>query len=205
MIRPIACLLLLAVSCTLFCGCDDTYVPPAEPTARSTVPPPPAGAAPPPPPVAKPVKPEEVNPEPNLDDLPSPFARNDDPEPDDETEEGEEPVSVQPVTPVERPMTADEARAQLGDLGGRFSDDDAGLPAKVFLNRTDINDQQVSVIQHLSGVEILNLTGTRVGDAGLSHVHGLTGLKRIYAAHTDISDEGVRQLKEAIPDCEIYR
>ena len=30
-------------------------------------------------------------------------------------------------------------------------------------------------------------------------------LQRIYAAHTGISDEGVRQLKQALPECEVYR
>ena len=75
----------------------------------------------------------------------------------------------------------------------------------MFFNRTAINDQQMGAIQYLPDVEVLNLTGTPVGDEGLGHVHGLTGLKRIYAAHTPITEQGVQKLEQALPDCEIYR
>jgi hypothetical protein len=124
---------------------------------------------------------------------------------------GEEAVPQEDATVIElddpgaRPLTLPEARAEIEKLGGRVAAGELDGSMKVFLNRTSIGDEQMSVVQYLPDVQVLNLTGTDVGDEGLQHVHGLSKLKRIYAAHTNITEEGVRGLKQALPDCEIYR
>jgi hypothetical protein len=51
----------------------------------------------------------------------------------------------------------------------------------------------------------LNLNGTQVTDAGLPHIAPLTQLRELLLVDTKVSDEGVAKLKQALPDCEIYR
>lgn len=212
-IRPMACLLLLVISGVLFVGCDDTYVPPEQPTARATVPPPAAGAPPPPPASAPPpavssaapVRP--VNPEPDREERASFYEVGETGTGDEPAEEpvGEPVENADQTPPADRPLTVDEARAKIEELGGRVGDNESGVPTKVFLNRTSATDQQIEVLKYLTGLEVLNLTGTQVGDAGLQHLAGLTGLKRVYAAHTNITENGVQQLNQSLPDCQVYR
>jgi hypothetical protein len=125
---------------------------------------------------------------------------------------GDEDAATQPgptvadiEDPGDRPLTPQEAQAEIESLGGRVSADETDGLMKVFLNRTSIGDEQVSVVQYLPEVQVLNLTGTNVGDEGLKQVHGLSKLKRIYAAHTNVTEAGVQDLKQALPECEIYR
>lgn len=110
-----------------------------------------------------------------------------------------------PAPPPHRPLTPPQARAQIERLGGRVATDQAGEVVKVFLNRSQIDDRSISLVKHLPQVKVLNLTGTSVGDAGLEHLVGNSGLLRIYAAGTNVTDEGRRKLQQAVPDCAVYR
>jgi hypothetical protein len=42
-----------------------------------------------------------------------------------------------------------------------------------------------------------------VTDTGLEHLRGLTQLQLLYLGGTQITDEGVKKLQEALPNCEI--
>jgi hypothetical protein len=44
---------------------------------------------------------------------------------------------------------------------------------------------------------------TQITDAALVHLKGLTNLKGLYIRYTRITDEGVKNLQEALPNCEI--
>ncbi|MBQ76918.1 MAG: hypothetical protein CMQ20_18095 [Gammaproteobacteria bacterium] len=46
---------------------------------------------------------------------------------------------------------------------------------------------------------------TKITDAGLAHLKGLTKLETLSLSRTKITDAGVKSLKEALPDCEIER
>jgi hypothetical protein len=204
LLRPSSLLPLFVACCLVTCGCDDA-IPPTDNVsssgARRLPPPPPPAGAPAPQPAVTPATPDpapSVDPAGDAGDTED-DAADEDPPPTDVTFHTEE------AAPEARPLTSQEAKAAVEDLGGRVSVDESGNSVSVFLNRTSINDDQIEVVQYLPDLQVLNLTGTPVGDTGLRHVHGLSKLQRVYAAHTEISDEGVRQLKQALPDCEVYR
>jgi hypothetical protein len=63
-------------------------------------------------------------------------------------------------------------------------------------------------LEHLQGrvnLRELRLTHTQVSDAGLEHLNGLTGLKTLDLQATKVTDEGVKKLRQALPNCKIYR
>ncbi|MBT4867125.1 MAG: hypothetical protein HON53_18630 [Planctomycetaceae bacterium] len=49
----------------------------------------------------------------------------------------------------------------------------------------------------------LELNNTRVTDGGLEHLNGLTNLRFLALKHTRVTEEGVKELKAALPQCEI--
>lgn len=192
--------LLLVAACFLFAGgCDDALdsVDETSTDVASLPPPPPPAGAPAPPPVVAPAEPEPV-----------PQVVEQEPE-EDVAEEAPPPTKISFHTedqpPPVRALTPREAKSAVEVIGGRVSVNDSGQVVKVFLNRTAAGDDEMHAIQYLPELEILNLTGTSVSDAGLRHVHCLSKLKRIYAAHSEISNEGVRQLNQALPECEVFR
>jgi hypothetical protein len=56
----------------------------------------------------------------------------------------------------------------------------------------------------LKSLEALYLGYTPISDAGLAHLRGLTKLKTLGLQRTKVTDEGVDQLQEALPDCQFY-
>ena len=52
-------------------------------------------------------------------------------------------------------------------------------------------------------VVAVNLTVTRVTDAGLVHLKGLTNLKNLGLSNTKITRAGIAELQKALPNCEI--
>ncbi len=51
----------------------------------------------------------------------------------------------------------------------------------------------------------LNLSYTKVTDAGLKHLAGLKALQRLGLYSTNVTDAGVSRLKRALPNCRIYK
>lgn len=58
----------------------------------------------------------------------------------------------------------------------------------------DIDDDALLHLIHLSELEELYLSNTKISDAGLTRLSGLTGLRRLYIYHTAISDAGLENL-----------
>ena len=185
-------LTLLAVVClAITCGCSKSALPEEEPAeldlaaAPSSLPPPLPPPPPPPPP-----------PEPSAE------VTDDSDVASDGTVEGPQDFS-QPQS--ERPLTPQEARAAIEELGGRVSLDESDKVVKVFLNRTQIGDDQMWMLQYLPEIQVLNLTGTPLTDRGLERVHALSKLQRLYPARTEVTDQGIRNLQQALPNCTVYR
>ena len=55
----------------------------------------------------------------------------------------------------------------------------------------------------LEELEVLELQGTRITDAGLQHLAGVPSLKKLLLGRTKVSAQGVAELRRALPNCEI--
>jgi len=102
------------------------------------------------------------------------------------------------------PETATEAIAALEEIGGRvqLEGDNA---VRVFLNRTAATDWHMRAVALLREVKVLNISHTRVTDAGLEHLRALAKLERIYPHGTAVTDAGVEGLGKALPNLQILR
>ena len=59
-------------------------------------------------------------------------------------------------------------------------------------------------LKGLTNLKYLDLDGnTQITDAGLEHLKGMTSLRGVELMRTSVTDEGVKRLQEALPDCEI--
>lgn len=50
----------------------------------------------------------------------------------------------------------------------------------------------------------LDLSRTKISDAGLVHLKGLTSLTYLNLSATEVTKEGVEELKAALPNCQIF-
>lgn len=55
----------------------------------------------------------------------------------------------------------------------------------------------------MRGVTTLSLGGTSVTDAGLKHLTALSNLRVLDVGYTQVSERGVRDLQENLPECQI--
>jgi len=79
------------------------------------------------------------------------------------------------VLAVELGKARDESIAAIEKLGGRFSSDPPGL----------------------------HLENTKVTDAGLEHLEGMTGMTLLTLGDTLVTNTGVEKLQAALPKCKI--
>ena len=49
----------------------------------------------------------------------------------------------------------------------------------------------------------LRLSGTKVSDAGLEHLKGLRKLQGLYLYNTQVTEEGMKKLRQTLPYCGI--
>jgi hypothetical protein len=56
---------------------------------------------------------------------------------------------------------------------------------------------------HLPALEVVNLYGTGVTDAGLQHLANLKHLKKIFLWQSKVTENGAKQLRAAIPGVEV--
>jgi len=74
------------------------------------------------------------------------------------------------------------------------------------LKDTQITDAGLEHLKGLTKLERLLLLSTDITDAGLEHLKGLTNLRSIkLLLRTQVTDEGVKKLKQALPYCRITR
>jgi hypothetical protein len=70
------------------------------------------------------------------------------------------------------------------------------------------NEESIAALEKLGGEftyhgKVLNLGGSKITDAGLVHLKGLTGLRTLLLTDTRVTDAGVKKFKAALPKCRI--
>jgi len=61
---------------------------------------------------------------------------------------------------------------------------------------------------HLKGLtqlEGLDISFTKVTDAGLEHLMGLTQLQKLTLSGTAVTETGVKRLVQTLPNCGVFR
>ncbi|QDU79316.1 hypothetical protein Pla110_10240 [Polystyrenella longa] len=75
--------------------------------------------------------------------------------------------------------------------------------SKLPCRKLAITDKGVKQIARFSNLSYLDLTGCDVTDAAVEHLSTMIYLRELYIADTQISEEGIATLKEALPKCDI--
>ena len=84
-----------------------------------------------------------------------------------------------PITAQQEQALSPTLETLVETLGGRVSQNEQGEVVEVFLRNT------------------------RITDAGLPHLAGLTALERLDLYDTEVTDVGVAKLQKALPNCAI--
>jgi hypothetical protein len=71
------------------------------------------------------------------------------------------------------------------------------------LSRTKVTDAGLVYLKGLEKLKKLRLNFTRITDAGLVHLAGLSNLKQLGLQRTRVTDAGIKKLQKALPDCTI--
>jgi len=90
-------------------------------------------------------------------------------------------------------------------LGALIDDDLSGYVAAVSLDATRVSDAGLVHLRGLTQLKWLDLTGTQVTGSGLEHLQGLTQLQELTLSNTKVTDAGVAELQKALPKCSISR
>jgi len=101
-----------------------------------------------------------------------------------------EPANTEPAT-----STPDEAIAALQELGGKVTVDGNKAAIKVRLGYSKITDAGLEHLKGLTELKELFLNNTDITDAGLVHLKGLTNLEMLIIRKTRITDAGLVHLK----------
>jgi hypothetical protein len=73
------------------------------------------------------------------------------------------------------------------------------------LSGTRVTDAGLVRLQGFKRLGVLNLDNTEITDAGLEHLKGLNQLQKLCLVNTKVTDEGVKKLQQALPKCKIER
>ncbi len=97
-----------------------------------------------------------------------------------------------------------ESRAtpfDLSPLAGLAPDDLWELD----LEYSDVTNDDLRHVSHLTGLRRLDLSLTAITDAGIPHLEGLHNLKRLGLYKCRISRDGVQRLRASLPGCLLDR
>ncbi|MCY2995297.1 MAG: hypothetical protein NTY19_46660 [Planctomycetota bacterium] len=73
------------------------------------------------------------------------------------------------------------------------------------LSSTKVTDAGLIHLEGLTQLQTLNLGSTSITDAGLAHLKGLTKLQELDLSSTKVTDAGVAELKKVLPKVKIER
>ena len=84
-------------------------------------------------------------------------------------------------------------------LRNLLGEDFFGEPVSVDLRGADVMEE----VGKMSQVTFLELSGTQVTDSGLVYLHGLRQLRKLTLYDTHVTDGGLKNLRRALPSCEV--
>lgn len=67
----------------------------------------------------------------------------------------------------------------------------------------DFNDGQMTLLKNVTGLRHVNISANGITDAGLSHLHSIKSLERVVVFSSDVTEQGIAALKDALPDCKV--
>jgi hypothetical protein len=67
-----------------------------------------------------------------------------------------------------------------------------------------LNDAELVDLWSFGQLQFLSVHGTRITDAGLDHLNRMSHLKTLWLYDTAVTRNGVKKLKQALPNCSIY-
>jgi len=111
-----------------------------------------------------------------------------------------------PARAAEPNPQAAKAVAEIEKLGGRVTIDENSPDKPVIgvdLEHTRVTDAGLEHLKGLTKLQTLDLQGTSVTDAGLEHLKGLVRLKELDLSRSKVTAEGVKRLRQRLPNCEI--
>ena len=78
------------------------------------------------------------------------------------------------------------------------------LPLEVLvISQTELGDVALASVGKIKTLRRLELFDTNVTDVGLKHLHNLKSLRVLFLGDSKYSPEGLRELRKALPGCEI--
>ncbi|MFP6610941.1 MAG: hypothetical protein VB835_01430, partial [Pirellulales bacterium] len=99
------------------------------------------------------------------------------------------------ANPVLAEPTPDEVIAAIKKLGGKVTVDGNKAAITVRLGFSKITDAGLEHLKGLTELKELLLYNTKITDAGLEHLKGLTNLELLIIRHTQVTDAGLEHLK----------
>ena len=114
--------------------------------------------------------------------------------------------SLPPVSKPELPQTSPEAQAAEPLKAEQKAEESEPTQPK------SAQEEAVAAIKEMGGkvkvdknkaVVSVFLNDTKVTDAGLVHLKGLTKLEQLYLRGTKVTPAGVKKLQQALPNCRI--
>ena len=111
-----------------------------------------------------------------------------------------EPAPYQGATPtaqapaVQETITEEQAIAAIKKLGGSVHFNDNNAVVGVNLGGTKVTDAGLKELAGLTQLQTLGLWSTQVTDAGLKELAGLTQMQGLYLIQTQVTDAGLKEL-----------
>ena len=106
------------------------------------------------------------------------------------------PVTAQEESPpAPKPESRSDVTGEIKKLGGRVRVDKNGSVVEVGFFGTKVSDAGLEHLKGLTNLRFLFLDETKVTDAGLEHLKGLTNLQGPWLAKTKVTDTGLEHLE----------
>jgi Leucine Rich repeat len=102
----------------------------------------------------------------------------------------------------------ERALVRIKQLGGKVQIDETRRDQPVVeidLEDCPVGDDDLRDFSCFIYLQFLDLTGTRVTDAGLAHLKGLTQLRELDLSKTRVTKTGLAELRKALPNAFVYR
>src|SRR5579875_2574191 len=84
----------------------------------------------------------------------------------------------------------------LKSLGGRIGQLPNSPVQKIWLNKTKVKDDDLTVLADMDSLDYLDLRDTAIGDTGLKNLGHLPNLEELSLAHTRISDNALKFISQ---------